>query len=762
MQLTAQDLATQRKQPQSSELYLSIFTPQTAMTAIVTGTPAKGDMEISYTGASGSYLSVEAGMTLLVGSTAGARDVGKIRIKSIDGSQVVVAENSHIPWAVGQHLTVLRYWELWPVYPRIISNPSNDEDVIFYKDYDIDYTDQNSLFGTFVCAGPHRAGLAGDNLFWSSSGTYSILEDSLTYEWAFEGGTPTGSTSAVPGDVLYSTPGQYVTRLKVTDGNGVVDTTYRYVSIYNGAPSIKNWNISNLSGSREEGGYSATVSIIDESVTVNDGDVVVIWSNDWYGDENRSLGGNAHGNQKIFFTGHVLSGSVRYNFQSGVITFQVGSITDLMRMSEGFSISVESKASPSRWFEVLDLDGRRALYHYLKWHSTTLSISDFRWKGQDQKIQYFDSDRESIFDAVDNYMRGALLGSVCADRQGTIWAEVGAWGVADSTGTFPPIMTIQKSDWVNEPTIEQRFSPALSYLELGGIAYSGIVTGTYDAFISAAPGQTPHVRGSVERLQGLALASQSQLNSICGNLYANRNAKNYAVSLEMAGNYRGLDIAPQESLHLNVLAEDANIDADISSPFLINSASWSYDSAIKSLRNTIGLLPLLNGNAGDTVTIPDAPADGGYGDFGDFGSLNFGLGKFPPFFAEYFSVPMISGYGQMAGGSGGTSVIPLPPSIVLVNNGWAFDYDDPPPGVYLVIYTFYVDAGGDDLRVRMPGQPFAVTEFSYLMCEPDKYITFASITTGQSVNSTIPGLLARYTTFINAAGYYWVMIAKLA
>ena len=299
------------------------------------------------------------------------------------------------------------------------------------------------------------------------------------------------------------------------------------------------------------------------------------------------------------------------------------------------------------------MDGRRALFHYLKWQSTMLSIADFRWNGQDQKIQYFDADRESLFDAIDNYMRGTLLGSVCADRQGAVWAEVGAWAVENPTGTFPTIMNVQKLDWMNEPSVEKKLSASLSYLELGGIAYSGSTTGTFGAFISSAPGQVPHTRGSVERIQGLALSSQDQLNSICGNVYANRNAKNQSISMDMGGNYRNLDIAPQESLQIDISQEDAYIDASISAPFLLNSVAWSYDSANKSLLNSIGLLPLLNGTQGDTVSIPDTPVDDGYGGIGSLGfggGLNFGA--FPPILSSLNTTQLlIRARGNAGGGS---------------------------------------------------------------------------------------------------------------
>src|SRR3990167_1339226 len=100
MQLTPSELVTIRQRPQSTQLFLSVFQPGTVLACQVTGSVVRGDRVIPFdTVSSGSYLSCESGMTVLVGSSAGARDLGKIRLKSITSSQMVVSENSHINWA---------------------------------------------------------------------------------------------------------------------------------------------------------------------------------------------------------------------------------------------------------------------------------------------------------------------------------------------------------------------------------------------------------------------------------------------------------------------------------------------------------------------------------------------------------------------------------------------------------------------------------------------------------------------------------------
>lgn len=642
MRLSNTDLDTVRKQPQTTDLFLSVFRPRTIFGAMITGSVSRGAREIPYYNVyTGSVASVEAGMTLLVGTSQGGREIGKIRIRSADSLKVVVSENSHIDWASATHITALRYWEILPVYPRIISDPSDAENVIFYKDYDIPYSNQNDLLGAFPCAGNHRALFAGEQSFWSSSGTTHLLGSGLSYEWAFEGGTPTGSTSAVPGNVTYNTPGHYVTRLMVSGSNGTLDTTYRYVSVYNDPRNstanlpIRNWSLDNLGGSRGEGGYTASITITQEDIEVQDGDVVVIFSDDFYGSTHQSLGGNAHNNPKIFFVGHVVGNSIRYDYKRTNVTFQVASITEAMKNSEGFSVSVESKADPATWYELLDMDGRRALYHYLKWHTTVLSLADFQFVGTDQKVQFFDSDRESMFDAIDNYMRGTLMGQVVADRQGKIWAEVGAWATPNPTGSFSPVMTLQKGDWINELEISERLFPDLSSIELGGVAYSGATTGTFSALISSAPGLVPNFRGTADTHQGLALASQEQLNELAGNIYANRTSRFPEISSELSGNFRNLDIAPQETVHIEASADDTNIRTSIIAPYLVDSMGWTYDSKSKILYPTAVFTSLVNGSDGETVTIPDVPESGGYASGGNF---NFGnIGGLPPSMSSYLS-----------------------------------------------------------------------------------------------------------------------------
>ena len=154
MILSASQLATLRSQPHSTKLYLSIYQPRTLLACQVNNSAiALGARTIAYDNVSaGTYLLVDPDMTMLIGTAAGLDDIGRIRVRSITATTITVAENT-IAWQDNQYLTIIQQVDINAIFPRIIQDPNNIEDVIFYKDYDIPYTNQNSVLGSFVCMG---------------------------------------------------------------------------------------------------------------------------------------------------------------------------------------------------------------------------------------------------------------------------------------------------------------------------------------------------------------------------------------------------------------------------------------------------------------------------------------------------------------------------------------------------------------------------------------------------------------------------------
>jgi hypothetical protein len=615
--LTAAEELLADTHPQRTQLYLSIYQPDLVMIAQVTGTYDASNQTIGfYNTVSGSYSEIPSYYfyTVLVGSAPNLDDYGRTWVRSITASDIRFVESDHIDWQSGLWLTVLKYVEITSLFPRIIQDPANDEDVIFYKVWDIAYTDQNSTLGTFINMGSHYAGFTDEPVYWTSSGTTNLLGEALTYLWAFEGGTPTGSVSAVPGNVSYASAGHYQTTLKTTASSGRIDIAQRNVSLYDRpgqGPNtpILNWELTEYSGSRKSYGYTARIKIRENvpKTLVRDGAQVTIFGEDWYGSTKQSLSKNDAGRSKIKLVGYIADESITYNYQDGSVEFTVVSPTGIMELCECFSVSVESKTAPTKWYELLNMTVKRALYHYLAWHSTVLRCCDFSANFDDRNIQYFDADRTSLFDAINSLMSGALVGSVVSDSLGKLWAERDYTVINNAASTLPIAATFSKGDWIGNPNIDKNEFESTSFIEMGGIAYEPL-SNAFDAFLASAPGSAPGYRGRVERIQGLALTNQAELNTLVGNLYANQNADYPSVGLKLRSNFQNLDIAPQAQVKLNVAATDTPRGIVWSNKsFSLESVGWSWDARTQLAIPDIDLSEIMQGYAGTTIIIPDVP-----------------------------------------------------------------------------------------------------------------------------------------------------------
>lgn len=619
MQLNDNELSLVRNTEHRTNLYISIYDPNIIFACQVDDASiSKGARAIAYDSISqGSGTFIDADMLMLIGSSAGDDDIGSIRLKGITGSYLYVAENSDIQWADDLHLTVLDYVAPNPIFPRIVQDPNNVEEVIFYKDWDIEYSDQNSVLGTFVCAGPHRAGFLTTGSFYvdfSASGSYNVKGDGLTYDWNFGADAiPTGSTARDPGLVSWSTVGHKSVRLIVSNNSGGEDISYRYVSIYdrptkgNTLPPLK-WELLSFAENRSEGGTTARIRVHQILSNLRKHSLVVLWTEDWFGDDEISLGGNYPGASDIFFNGFILDGSIHYDYEKSYTEFEVTSLTNIMKEIENFPISIEDNASPSTWYEVLNMNPPKAIYHFLRWHSTFLKLVDLHYLDTTVPVQYFDSSREGMFDSLNTFCKTGMIGSVVSDRQGTIWIEKAPEGQTNARTHYQIPMYLQKHDWIGQPDITERLKNQISYVELGGIAFTG-PTGTSLAYIGAAPGISPANVGNVESNQGLILTSQQELNQLAGNVYAYRNSKYPNASFQLKGNYRNLDIAPLENVPITIDTQDTVRGIQLTAePFHIQSIEWRYlaDEGYLYLSN-IALAQLTNGEIGDTINIPVIP-----------------------------------------------------------------------------------------------------------------------------------------------------------
>jgi hypothetical protein len=606
-------------EPQSTDLYLSIYEPNMALMCQMNGTYDQSTQKIDYdVTLSGSYGNIGSNLFLvaLVGTTPGEDDLGRTWVRTASSTELRLVESDHVNWQDDCYITVLEYTEIIPVFPRIIQNPANEEDVIFYKWYDLAYTNQNTNLGSLINMGSDVADwmTAGTGTaYFTSSGTYNLVGSDLSYAWSFEGALTTGSTAAHPGNITWNQPGNYRVILTVTAANGATDTSVRYVSWYTPErPPIQNFTFGELSGSRDGVGYSARIRVREPIADskVRDGMLAIIFKRDYYGATQQSINNSDLGRSHIFFVGYINGGEIQYNNRDGTVEFEVLSPTNLMEITECFGVSVESKANPTTWYELQNMTVGKALYHYYRWHSTVLFRHDLSLSNlDDRNIQYFDADRTSLYDAGNSVLDGALKARLISDRLGHLWAEREAAVIDDVSNTLPTALTIQKKDWMGTPSIDERHHQNVAFIEAGGIAFDGSAS---TALVADAPGLAPGYRGKVERFQGLALTDQDDLNQIAGGMYAWWNSKYPSVEMKLRGNFANLDIAPQELLAVNLAEGDTPRRITWNEKkFVVRGLSWAFHA--RRLVPTITLAEATQGFAADTVVIPIEPPEDGEG-----------------------------------------------------------------------------------------------------------------------------------------------------
>jgi hypothetical protein len=304
----------------------------------------------------------------------------------------------------------------------------------------------------------------------------------------------------------------------------------------------------------------------------------------------------------------------------------LGSPSEIMKICEAFSVSVEDSSDPTAdatnkggdpWFYFDGLTTKSALWHYYAFHSTVHTLMDVRYVGSEFDIQFFDVDRTSLYDAAQSFLKSTVFGEAVCDRQGALYFEVGAEATNNAASSLNQSMFIDNHDWMGTPSIVEQYTEETSYLESGGVAYTSYRNGgdgSFAAMMGSAPGVTPAYRGKNLKVSGLALSTQNQLNTLVGNVWESQNADFPEVNLDLVGNFRNLDIAPQEIVTLTVQEDDTfrGISWE-QKAFTPRMMSWNYDAKKSLFLPSIALREVTQGNAGQTIVIPPAPPDGGYG-----------------------------------------------------------------------------------------------------------------------------------------------------
>ena len=186
--MTVGELAKVRSSFQSSKLYLAIHNPTIIFQCQTNQEFASLDrvVEVAYDNATGDYADILPGMTVWIGSTAGAWDLGQVRArKTATSGLLYVGENADVTWANDVHITVVDEFGIWARHPRVVS------DTEIYMDWDVEYDDQHENCAPVPIFEHQVLWLTGASVTadLDAGGSWCPTAGAKSYLWTASGGT---------------------------------------------------------------------------------------------------------------------------------------------------------------------------------------------------------------------------------------------------------------------------------------------------------------------------------------------------------------------------------------------------------------------------------------------------------------------------------------------------------------------------------------------------------------------------------------------
>ncbi len=512
----------------------------------------------------GAFGDIEAGMTVLFGSTAGDDDYGRQRVRKAATSTVLYfgrssegTRDGEVDLVDNAHITVLDDYRVWSKIPYI------DDDGTIYKDNDIAVGTYTTNPPPVANAGAAMAGTidSGTSLLrvtlpHEANTSFAVSGSISSYAWTLPSGVAlVGGYNLTDSQIeVDCDPGFYWVKLVVTDSNAETHTAR--VPIFARDPaSDDSIGTFTIDGHRiTQQGQRLTVRVLEDIAesTYPDGTLAMIWE-----DEPSTGADRSH----MVFTGwHQSDPTIIASERTGILRDTVLELLDVAGRLDslpGFSGSVEVASSPSTWTQMTAPNMDKYLHYLLHWHSTALEVADWSWTGTTTTYPFvvLGNAAESLWDQamrrakalVPDYVLGC---NTIGQLQTTIDPMLQDSG--DRTATVQT--TLEEADWLSIRYTHER-PPRAHWLRGEAILASA---SDIAALFCIAPGEAPG-QGEAANSQGEQLAvSQSTLNACEGHRYARQNAPERYFSIVLAeGDDKDIEPSDMTWVRLNVSSSTA-------------------------------------------------------------------------------------------------------------------------------------------------------------------------------------------------------------
>lgn len=553
---TSPELALYRSPGKKSKYYAAIYQPRVIYTARVNQvfTDWDGLMQVAFDSGVGTLANVVPDMICYVGTTAGARDIGFVRMRSTDATHIYFDQYSGIKLQDNYYLTIVDEFRLLQRHITITGDT-------VYMDGTIAYSDQHAKPDPTPIMGPHRVvKMTGSSIAvtFDFSQSYVITGTAISTKVtsAPTALSVTSNTTYTP-VVTFNTVGWHTVYLTLTSADGKAFKGVRYVYVYNDdnlPPLVK---VSNITGNVNSGGWQFEIELYRNAdlSDIYEGALVILFSEDYWGDEQTDIG-VVPGSEKIEAIGWIGSPeSIQFNPERGSVNFTVYGPQYWMEKIASYPEGVRFKISdPTSWEYFKSLTVDKGVWHFLHWRTTATRILDFFPSGDARLSPEVSSLAENLWAQLQEMTALQILARPGFNALGQLYIQIHPNLIPNASRTFATVMTILKSDWVGELDFDRVALNEVAQVNMSGIVIDGGNNAL--AYFALAPGHTYDHYGTPDMLDKLLLSGQEQVITLAGLYFAWRNNPLPSIPITLKANVRLIDIFPNQKCAITIAAAD--------------------------------------------------------------------------------------------------------------------------------------------------------------------------------------------------------------
>jgi hypothetical protein len=510
-----------------------------------------------------------------------------------------------IDWAVGDKLTAVRFFELWPRTPWINQTTGETK-----KDNDITWVSDNHAQSPKANGGPPAVGtLSGGvcDLVFTDTGSFSPPTGGgvSSYLWTAHGGAPAVQAGALASSTVtlrYTTAGFYYVDLEVTDANAqtgkmqvpvIVDDGTLHLTRF--APADRYWDQYGWSLSRRLIGIDA------DETKLYDGALIIITA------DNTAVPSDAFiaDRDNIRYVGWLIEDHVTRSYGAREGGYKAVSSAHIMSQLPAYPLGLRSDGSADEWYELTQLSIDSCVSQILRWQSTAFTVCDYHpvgdWTNRLRPGENLRAD--SLLSQIDGVL-GACWANLRCSKQGGLYAMRHEWYLsAAEKAARATVMTLANQDFS-----DVRYGTRPHRARVREVRLLG-VDGSSNPYMSGSPAE-PLDGGKPAEKDKLAPKTQAELNQWAGQHLSNENWS-IPLQVQMTGEYDVFDPALGEYVGGTLSSFDSKLQ---DGPYSVIGCRFEDDPVALTTIAQVELLPdpaAYGGYGSETRAIPVEPAPPG-------------------------------------------------------------------------------------------------------------------------------------------------------